>query len=160
MVRMEIFDKEIESLANEFLQKFGISDDNVEINNKALKNLRDIVENGAEKFNKTSRSEVLNVHDIPKGVVSLFFIFDVFEKAFLFNTQRKQIFFIAADSKTIYIFGMDSKLEVKAKTPNKITQLLRLSYEMNGDEVKYFDNSNMEIDPYDVVLQVVKWGLS
>lgn len=156
---MEIFDSEIESLANEFIQGFDVSNDNIEINNQALERLRDIVKNGVQRFNKTLGSEILKVYDIPKEVVSLFFTFDIFEKAFLFVTQKKQIFFIAADTKIIFIYGMNSNLEEKAKTSNKITQLIKLRYEIKGGEVQYSDNTNMQVDPY-IVLQVVKWGLN
>lgn len=160
LVGVKIFDKKIESLANEFIQDFDVSNDNVEINNQALERLCDIVKNGVQRFNKTLGSKVLKVYDIPKEVVSLFFTFDIFEKAFLFATQRKQIFFIAADTKIIFIYGMNSNLEEKVKTSNKITQLIKLRCEIKGGEVQYFDNTNMEVDPYDIVFQVVKWGLN
>lgn len=162
---MEKFQEEIRLLAKKEIGSSDKSEQKVvtstSFDNSALEKLYEITEKGVEAYNDVTKSELLKVYNLPFELIPLFFNFDNYRQGFVLVTTKKHIFFVINEPDLIFIYSLDSKEKVLGKNfINKASQLLKLNFSKSENKTKYFDNTGMEIEPHDVVLQVIKWGVS
>ena len=156
---MDKFIKEIESLSES-----GKSSGNNEVSDqaeyKALRRLFEIAEIGADKYNE-SGSYPIKIHRLHSDLMPLFFNFQSDCSGFVIRTENKFIFIMQSQNNNILIYGLTSKNGVDIKqNMTRAIQLLNLEIKENNNDIKYYDNTNREIQAEEVILQLFKWGLS
>ena len=157
---MDNFKKDIELLADsiEEIEESGF--DLIAERNSALNFLKNIASEGANSFNNKLDKTLLRVHEIPMDLVPLIINFNGSAEAFTLITRKKYIFFVSNEEDNIFIYSFDSSSFSKGNiTTSRPSQLLVLSYVDSDGETKFYDNSNMEIDPYEIIFELIKWGL-
>ncbi len=156
---MNNFIKEIKILS----QRVKISENkkfNGSENNEALEILFDIAKIGINTLKETNSSSV-NLYRLPADLMPLFFNFQNDCGGFVIRTEKKFIFVTQNKEKRVFIYG----LAIKDNFPiqqitNRRIQLLSLEYKAKKGKIEFYDSTNKTIKPEDVVLEVMKWGLS
>jgi len=127
---------------------------------KALNILFDLALVGMETFNKTGSCEI-KLHKIPADLVPLFFNFHYDCGGFVIKTGKKFIFIMQSEQNKIFIYGLSSRDGYSVRhNMNKAVQLLILEFKNKENGVKFFDSTNKEIKPEEIILQALKWGIS
>ncbi len=155
---MDDFIEEIKTLS----QKTTPSENNrtyKEENNEALNVLFNIASTGVNNFNESSASSI-RLHRLHADLVPLLFNFQDSCSGFVIKTE-KRFSFVIQNKSNVFIYGLDSEdgLQIK-QNMHRTVQLLSLRYEKINDKITFYDSTNKVIDPKDVVLQVMKWGLN
>lgn len=128
-------------------------------NNEALNILFNIASSGVNNFSENSAYPI-RLHRLHSDLVSLLFNFQDYCSGFAVKTRKKFSFVIQSKS-NIFIYGLASKDGSQVKqSMHRTIQLLSLRYEKIKDEITFYDSTNKIINPQDVVLQVIKWGIS
>ena len=156
---MDNFIKEIKKLLHN-----GSDTINKEIaepdNNKALDKLFDIAAVGVDTFNNNSSYSV-KLHRLHADLMPLFFNFQSECNGFVIKTEKRFIFVMQSELNKIFIYGLTTKDGASARqSMTRAVQLFNLDYKKSNDEIKYYDSTNREIQPEEVVLQLFKWGLN
>jgi len=155
---MDDFVEEIKTMS----RKATASEDNKtseEENNEALNTLFNIASSGVNNFKENSTYPI-RLHRLHADLVSLLFNFQNYCSGFVIRTKAKFSFVIQSKS-NIFIYGLASRDGSQVKqSMHRTIQLLSLRYEKIKNEITFYDNTNKVINPQDVVLQVIKWGIS
>ena len=155
---MKELDKELEKLIRKF-DKSGKSDPHCSaINNKAISELLAISDEMIKEFADRFDTDVIKVFRLPSEIIEMFF--NERKQGFLLMIANRYVFVVTEEPNFIFIYGVDDKNKnLNASFLSRSRQLLRMQLtEMEGD-IKYKDNTSMLLDPHDVIIQVLKWGL-
>lgn len=155
---MDDFIEEIKTLS----QKTTPSENNRSYkaeNNEALNVLFNIASTGVNNFNENSASSI-RLHRLHADLVPLLFNFQDCCGGFVIKTEKKFSFVIQSKS-NVFIYGLASKDDLQIKqNMHRTIQLLSLRCEKINEKITFYDSTNKVINPQDVVLQVIKWGLN
>ncbi|MGI9533414.1 MAG: hypothetical protein ACR2NW_00550 [Thermodesulfobacteriota bacterium] len=126
---------------------------------EALNKLFEITEVGIDKFNENN-SFPIKLHRLHADLMPLFFNFQSDSSGFIIKTENKFIFVMQSVNNNIFIYGLTSKDGADIRqSMTRAVQLFKLEYKDNNG-IKLYDSTNREIDPEEVILQVISWGLS
>lgn len=153
-------DKFIEEI-NKLSSKVEKSDISLEsnINPPAIDLLFKYSEKGIKELKSNGLGSV-NLHRLPFDLIPLFFHFESSGGGFVISTAKKYAFFMQSTDKKIFVFGKAKKIGHDVTVNDKMQQLFNIEFRENNGVVSYYDSTNKELKPSEIVLLALNWSLN
>ena len=130
------------------------------VTNEGLKKLFEIASVGVDTFNKNN-SFSIKLHKLPADLIPLFFNFQSDCAGFVIKTEKKYIFVMQSEQNKVFIYGLASRDGVSIRqSMTRAVQLFNVEYKEDKNNINFYDNTRKEIQAEEIVLQIIRWGLS
>ena len=124
----------------------------------AIEQLFSISEQAVDIFNTNSKNTNLSTYKLPNEFLEIFLEIPGRRCGFCIISATKLIILFDEDPDLITVIGKKRNTESGTNTSgNKVSQLLKATFIEDNGKYEYKDNTGGQIDPYDMVLLLIKW---
>jgi len=155
---MDKFLEEINKLSSK-VDKSEIYPESNSINPPAIDLLFKFSEKGINELKSNGLGSV-KLHRLPFDLVPLFFHFESSGEGFVISTAKKYTFFMQSADKKIFVFGKAKKIGQAVTVNDKMQQLFNIDFAENDGDVTFYDSTNKELKPDEIVLLALNWSLN
>lgn len=152
---MDKFTEEIKKLSVNTEEK----DPDKDISDRYLPAIESLY-NFADKAVLTLKSSSVKLHRLPADLVPLFFHFESGGGGFVISTAVKYAFFMQSSENKIFIYGKSKKNGINSPGNAKMQQLFNIDFTENNENVTFYDSTNKEISPEEIVLLALSWSIN